>query len=164
MAQHVRYDFRRMTDRQVLWCLRDTYFLQCPHQGAKNSTNQISSLSSTVRSKLSSVSSTTSFLLPAPPPLWSQHHRSQSMEGKHHLTTNSACWASIPVCCSLSRQSFHQACLWPGSEEHSELRLQWPDWLGHLGRTERELTTCFHMARKHFLYMHVWWKCSTEPW
>lgn len=41
-----------------------TYFLQCPHQGAKNSTIHTSSLFSTVSSKLSSVSSTTSFLLP----------------------------------------------------------------------------------------------------
>lgn len=44
------------------------YFLQCPHQGAKNSTNHTSSLSNTILSKLSSVSSTTSFLLPPPPP------------------------------------------------------------------------------------------------
>lgn len=44
-----------------------THFLQCPHQGAKNSTIHTSSPCSTILSKLSSVSTTTSSLLPLPP-------------------------------------------------------------------------------------------------
>lgn len=47
----------------------NTHFLQCPHQGAKNSTNHTSSPSSTSLSKLLSVSSTMSSLLPLLPPL-----------------------------------------------------------------------------------------------
>lgn len=51
-------------------CVRyQTHLLQCPHHGAKNSTIHTSSPSNTNLSKLSSVSSTTSFLLPLPPPL-----------------------------------------------------------------------------------------------
>ena len=53
------------------------YLLQCPHHGAKNSTNHTASPSITSLSKLSSVSSTTSLVLPPPPPppppLWRTH-------------------------------------------------------------------------------------------
>ncbi len=152
-----------MTDRQVLWCTRDTYLLQCPHQGAKNSTIQTSSLSSTVRSKLSSVSSTTSFLLPAPPPLWSQQNpKSRSKCKRNNIATKSSWWASIPVCHSLSLQSFHQVCLWPANGEYSELSLQWPDCYGHLTHRERERdklylggATDIHNHHKMFSFLRM---------
>lgn len=51
-------------------CQCGARFLQCPHQGAKNSTIHMSSLSNTSFSKLLSVSSITSSALP--PPDWSQ--------------------------------------------------------------------------------------------
>lgn len=50
-------------------------FLQWPHQGAKNSTSQISSLSMTVFSKLLSVSWTTLPFPPLPPLDWKQYNK-----------------------------------------------------------------------------------------
>lgn len=117
-----------------------THFLQCPHQGAKNSTSHTSSLSNTNLSKLSSVSSTTSFLfpplLPPPPPLCykpviSYINQLMCVFLKLCDFMQVQKKGSLPVC-SQSHQTCRSASLSPGYAERSWLHPRWPGCCVHL--------------------------------
>lgn len=131
-----------------------THFLQCPHQGAKNSTSHTSSLSNTNLSKLSSVSSTTSFLFPPlllpPPPLCYKpviSYINQLMcvflKLCDFMQVQKKKKGSLPVC-SQSHQICRSASLSPGYAERSWLHPRWPGCCVHL----RGCQKCKHNHRK----------------